>query len=277
MARFQLAPGPIPLHHQVYLDLRAALDAGEWRPGDRLPPERDLAGRYGCSLITVRRALADLAREERLERTRGRGTFVTAPRIVRELSSTLSFAQEMELRGLEPRTTLLTARLQPAARRRRRRAPPRARARRPSTSSVCAARRTGRCSSSRPTCRPSASRPADRRPRARLAVRLPGRPLRLPDRAAARDDRAGHAAGPRGAACSASRAGRRRCSSRARHSTRHGPAGRVQPDVRARRPIQVPHRVHRALGPGTPFHARLRAGRRGDRRPRPGQRVGHGK
>ncbi len=115
MARFRLEPGPIPLHHQVYLDLRAALDAGEWRTGDRLPPERDLAGRYGCSLITVRRALADLAREERLERTRGRGTFVRAPRIVRELSSTLSFAQEMELRGLEPRTTLLTARLQPAA------------------------------------------------------------------------------------------------------------------------------------------------------------------
>ena len=115
MARFRLEPGPIPLHHQVYLDLRAALEAGEWRTGDRLPPERDLAGRYGCSLITVRRALADLAREERLERTRGRGTFVRAPRIVRELTSTLSFSQEMELRGLEPRTTLLTARLQPAA------------------------------------------------------------------------------------------------------------------------------------------------------------------
>lgn len=114
MARFRLEPGPIPLHHQVYLDLRAALEAGEWRTGDRLPPERDLAGRYGCSLITVRRALADLAREERLERTRGRGTFVRAPRIVRELSSTLSFSQEMELRGLEPRTTLLTARIQPA-------------------------------------------------------------------------------------------------------------------------------------------------------------------
>ena len=115
LARFRLEPGPIPLHHQVYLDLRAALDAGEWRTGDRLPPERDLAGRYGCSLITVRRALADLAREERLERTRGRGTFVRSPRIVRELTSTMSFSEEMELRGLEPRTTLLSSRLQPAA------------------------------------------------------------------------------------------------------------------------------------------------------------------
>ena len=37
MARFRLELGPVPLHHQVYLDLRAALDAGEWTPGDRLP------------------------------------------------------------------------------------------------------------------------------------------------------------------------------------------------------------------------------------------------
>jgi len=83
MARFRLEPGPIPLHHQVYLDLRSALDAGEWRPGDRLPTERELADRYGCSLITVRRALGDLAREERLQRTRGRGTIVIQPPIIR--------------------------------------------------------------------------------------------------------------------------------------------------------------------------------------------------
>ncbi len=67
----------MPLHHQVYLDLSNALDAGEWQAGDRLPTERDLADEYGCSLITVRRALTDLVRERRLERTRGRGTFVT--------------------------------------------------------------------------------------------------------------------------------------------------------------------------------------------------------
>ena len=114
MARFQLEPGPIPLHHQVYLDLRARIETGEWPVGARLPAERELAERYGCSLITVRRALADLAREERLERTRGRGTFVTTPRIVRDLTSTFSFAEEMELRGLRPRTELVTARREPA-------------------------------------------------------------------------------------------------------------------------------------------------------------------
>ena len=45
MARFRLLSGPIPLHHQVYLDLRSALEAGEWKPGDRIPPERELAER----------------------------------------------------------------------------------------------------------------------------------------------------------------------------------------------------------------------------------------
>ena len=74
MARYQLEQSPVPLHHQVYLDLRSALDNGEeWKAGDRLPPERELAERYGCSLITVRRALSELAREQRIERTRGRG------------------------------------------------------------------------------------------------------------------------------------------------------------------------------------------------------------
>jgi GntR family transcriptional regulator len=110
MAHFRLELGPIPLHHQVYLDLKSALDQGAWRPGDRLPPERRLAKRYGCSLITVRRALTELAREQRLERTPGRGTFVLHPRIERNLGGTLSFAEEMELHGLDPKTRLIVAR-----------------------------------------------------------------------------------------------------------------------------------------------------------------------
>ena len=110
MARFRFELGPVPLHHQVYLDLRAALDTGEWRPGDLLPPERQLAGRYGCSLITVRRALSELTREGRLERTRGRGTTVLPPRIERDFGGTMSFTEEMQDRGLDPETRLIGAR-----------------------------------------------------------------------------------------------------------------------------------------------------------------------
>ncbi len=110
MARFRLELGPVPLHHQVYLDLRAALDDGEWRPGDLLPPERQLAVRYGCSLITVRRALSELTREGRIQRTRGRGTTVLPPRIERDFGGTLSFTEEMQDRGLDPETRLIGAR-----------------------------------------------------------------------------------------------------------------------------------------------------------------------
>ncbi len=114
MARFRLELGPIPLHHQVYLDLKAALDGNEWRPGDRLPPERELAVRYGCSLITVRHALTELAREQRIERTRGRGTFVLHPRIDRDLVDPMNFTEEMQTRGFDPETRLIAARPQSA-------------------------------------------------------------------------------------------------------------------------------------------------------------------
>ena len=114
MARFQLERGPIPLHHQVFIDLKAALDANEWRPGDRMPTERELAERYGCSLITVRHALGELVREGRIERVRGRGTFVLQPRIDRNIAGSMSFAEEMQRRGLDPATRLVTGRIEPA-------------------------------------------------------------------------------------------------------------------------------------------------------------------
>jgi GntR family transcriptional regulator len=114
MARYRLEAGPIPLHHHVYLDLRSMLDAGAWGEGDRLPPERELAARYGCSLITVRHALGELAREGRIERTRGRGTHVLRQRIDHDFAGTLSFAEQMQRHGLNARTRVVTARVEHA-------------------------------------------------------------------------------------------------------------------------------------------------------------------
>lgn len=114
MARFQLERGPIPLHHQVFRDLKAALDADEWQSGDRMPTERELAERYGCSLITVRHALGELVRGGRIERIRGRGTFVLPRRIDRNIAGSMSFAEEMQRRGLDPATRLVTSRIEPA-------------------------------------------------------------------------------------------------------------------------------------------------------------------
>jgi GntR family transcriptional regulator len=109
MAHYRLELGPVPLHHQVYLHLRSALDSAELGVGDRLPSERELAERYGCSVITIRRALDELSREQRIQRTRGRGTFVLPARLDRDFAGTMSFAEEMRLRGLAPETRLVAA------------------------------------------------------------------------------------------------------------------------------------------------------------------------
>ena len=110
MARYRLELGPVPLHHQVYLDLRGAIESGEYGPGDRVPPERELATSYGCSLITIRRALDELSREGRVQRRQGRGTFVLAPRVDIGTADSLSFTEEIQRRGLDPATQLIAAR-----------------------------------------------------------------------------------------------------------------------------------------------------------------------
>ena len=62
-----------------------------------------MAAHYGCSLITVRRALDELARgTDRW--TRGRGTFVLHPRMDRDIAGRASFSEEMRQRGLSPET-----------------------------------------------------------------------------------------------------------------------------------------------------------------------------
>lgn len=82
-------------------------------PGTALPPERQLATRFGVARTTVRRAIGQLAREGRLSSQQGRGTFVASPPLAQPLRMT-SFSEEMERRGLRPGGRLLGSRVRPA-------------------------------------------------------------------------------------------------------------------------------------------------------------------
>ena len=64
------------LHEQVAAELRPAIAEGEARPGERLPPARDLAAVLGVNRNTVLRALRLLRDEGLLEFRRGRGVTV---------------------------------------------------------------------------------------------------------------------------------------------------------------------------------------------------------
>lgn len=67
-----------PLYRQIRERLLAGLQAGEWRPGEAIPSETELAGRFGVSQGTVRKAIDELAAENLLVRRQGRGTFVAS-------------------------------------------------------------------------------------------------------------------------------------------------------------------------------------------------------
>jgi GntR family transcriptional regulator len=68
----------IPLYRPIREQLLAGLQAGEWRPGEPIPSENELATRFGVSQGTVRKAIDELAAENLLVRRQGRGTFVAS-------------------------------------------------------------------------------------------------------------------------------------------------------------------------------------------------------
>jgi GntR family transcriptional regulator len=75
-------PDPaVALHHQIKEDLFLQLRSGRWPPGFELPTEEELCRHYGVSRGTLRRAIADLVSEGYIERQRGRGSFVSRPKL----------------------------------------------------------------------------------------------------------------------------------------------------------------------------------------------------
>lgn len=78
-ARSSSEEGPSfsPLYQQIKGLIIRSLQAGEWRPGDAIPSEIELAGRYKVSQGTVRKAIDELAAENLLLRRQGKGTFVS--------------------------------------------------------------------------------------------------------------------------------------------------------------------------------------------------------
>lgn len=72
------APTFSPLYRQIKDFLIQSLEQGEWGPGDAIPSEAELAGRFNVSQGTVRKAIDEMAAENMLVRRQGKGTFVAS-------------------------------------------------------------------------------------------------------------------------------------------------------------------------------------------------------
>jgi GntR family transcriptional regulator len=70
------SPSFSPLYQQIKTLLVRSLQAGEWKPGEAIPSETELAARFKVSQGTVRKAIDELATENLLLRRQGKGTFV---------------------------------------------------------------------------------------------------------------------------------------------------------------------------------------------------------
>jgi DNA-binding GntR family transcriptional regulator len=64
------------VYFQIAADIRRRLDGGEWSAGSRIAAELELAREYEVSRMTIRQALAELVKDDLLERRRGSGTYV---------------------------------------------------------------------------------------------------------------------------------------------------------------------------------------------------------
>ena len=66
-----------PLYQQIKALITQSLQSGEWKPGELIPSEVELAGRFKVSQGTVRKAIDELAAENLVMRRQGKGTFVS--------------------------------------------------------------------------------------------------------------------------------------------------------------------------------------------------------
>lgn len=96
------------LYLEVEEYIKQLIESEQLKDGDCLPTETDLAQQFKISRPTVRQAMSNLVNQGYVTRVRGKGSFVTKPKILQESTRFIeSYNVEMSKKGLIPRTIVL--------------------------------------------------------------------------------------------------------------------------------------------------------------------------
>jgi GntR family transcriptional regulator, histidine utilization repressor len=102
-------------YENVKIYLKDGLKKGTWRPGDKMPSEADLIGRFGLARMTVNRALTELQSEGLIERRQGAGTFAAPLHRVSSALTIRDIHEEILARGHAHRAQVLLSRKEKAS------------------------------------------------------------------------------------------------------------------------------------------------------------------
>ena len=100
-----------PLYERVESVLAGDIADGSLPPETQLPSEDGLVERFKVSRTTVRKAIQNLVERGLVEVRRGKGTFVTQPKITQELTELTGFVEDMQAAGRTPTARLLDKRI----------------------------------------------------------------------------------------------------------------------------------------------------------------------
>jgi GntR family transcriptional regulator len=97
----------LPLYAQVENVIIGCISNGSLPPGARLPSEDSLVQEYAVSRTTIRAAIQSLVQRGLVEIRRGKGTFVTRPKITQELTELTGFVEDMQALGRQAAAKVL--------------------------------------------------------------------------------------------------------------------------------------------------------------------------
>ncbi len=96
-----------PLYEQLISFIKSDIETGLLCVGDLLPSENEFCERYDISRPTVRQALAALEEQGLVVRMRGKGSYVSRPKVKRSLKTLYSFSDEVAAMGLKPTSRVI--------------------------------------------------------------------------------------------------------------------------------------------------------------------------